>query len=744
MAAAKRYQEQLERYKKNVKASHEYFKPNIDRYHKFRKFVYDTSLTDDDTKLLAALGKPEMQFNMGEAYISRLRGEFAKQEPSLSVHPSGSSQVDVATREAVEGITRDILFYANNDSFEYEVYTDLLSGGYGTMKVWTDYVNEISNDQVIKIGRAEPTMCGFDIYAKKSHKADGNYCFENFIKYADEAEKEFNIKLDGMQFTKTDTGFDWSYKTQTADKVIVVCDYYEKIFKKAKTIRLSNGQDMLLDDYEQFEADWRARNIMQPPVPVRKPRDTMITVIARARIIENQVIEYVETDYRYLPLIFVDGNSALLKKGDIMQQMTKPYLYHAYDQQRLINFAGQTWAAEIENMTQANWVIAMESIPDNKEYQAAIMSNQAPANMLYKAYDGKNSDKQLPPPEKIARPNLPMEVLNTFMGGGQVLQSILGSYDAALGINNNELSGVAIEEAATQSNAAAMPYIKGFLQGLNQAAQVIVDLIPKYYTTPRTMPITAKDGKRQYIKINQPDGVQLNYDSNDLEVKVEAGVNFNIQKSRTLAQITALSQSMPIFGQFMNVKGLKTIVKNLEGHAMDELEELADEFMEELKQQQQQAAQMPNLNVIKAQAIQTKAQLDQGEFQLKQQKFQAEQQQNQIENQLDQAKTMNDANSNVNEYLKIQNQAKQNEFARQQAGVNDAIQFQRAKSEEYNDAVKLAVDATAKHNEHVLAVHDQLHRHAKESQQLENETATVQNNINQSNKKPENQTADNN
>jgi hypothetical protein len=734
MAVAKRHQEQLERYKKNVRASYEYFKPNVDRFHKFKNFIYNSSLTDTDKKLLKELGKPEMEFNMSEAFISRLRGEFAKQEPSIAVHAAGTGNVDNVTREAIEGITRDILFNANHNSFEYELYTDMLSGGYSTAKVWTDYVNEISNDQVIKLGHVDPTMCGFDVYAKHSHKGDGNYCFENYIKYADEAEKEFNIKLDGLQFTQTENGFDWSYKTETAEKVIVVCDFYEKTKKEAKTVRLSNGQDMLLKDYEEFEANWRKKYVMQPPIPVRKPRDTLITVITRSRLIENQVIEHVEMDYRFLPLIFFDGNSAMLKNGGTRQQMTKPYLYHAYHQQRMINFAGQTWGAELENMTQAQWVIAIESIPDHPDYREAIMSNQAPANMLYNVYADKTTEKPLPAPVKIPRPNLPVEVINTFASGQQVLQSILGNYDAQLGIQNNELSGVALEEAATQSNAAAMPYIKGFLQGLNQVAQVIVDLIPKYYTTPRTMPITGKDGKRTYMKVNQPGGVQLDYDSNDLEVKVDAGVNFNVQKSRTLAQITALSQAMPIFGQFMNVKGLKTIVKNLEGHAMDELEELADEFMQELKQQQAAQQGQPNPQAMDMMVKQKQVQNEAAKLQLEMQKFQADQQQTQAANQLEQSKIMNDANSNVNAYLKIQHVAQQNQFDRQQAGVKDAIEMNRAKAEEYNDSVQLALNAQHKQTEHALALHDQLHQHAKENQQLINETASVQNQIKQLNK----------
>jgi hypothetical protein len=171
-------------------------------------------------------------------------------------------------------------------------------------------------------------------------------------------------------------------------------------------------------------------------------------------------------------------------------------------------------------------------------------------------------------------------------------QSILGSYDASLGINDNQLSGTAIIEGATQSNATAMPYVVGFLQALSQVARIIVDLIPKYYMTARTIPIIKPDGSRDYQKINQQGGIDINYDQNALSVKVEAGVNFAVQKSRALQQIIAMTQVSPIFQQFINAKGLKVIIDNFEIKGSEQLKELADEFMQEMQKQQEQQQQM--------------------------------------------------------------------------------------------------------------------------------------------------------
>lgn len=709
MQLAKKHRDDLSRKKDNVQAYHQYFKPNFDRYHEFRRFIFKTSLSDDEKRVLDRLGKPQLEFNMTEAYISRLRGEFSKQEPSLSVTSVDGGQTDEATVNVVEGHARAMLFDANNDSFEYDIYMDLLSGGFSVIKTWTDYPHEMAFEQDIMFGRAfDPTLCGFDINASLPHKGDGLFCFQNFPKTIDELREEVGSGVDvkNLKFSRDNGGFNWSYKTQKQEEIVLICDYYEKKKRKAKIVKLANGQVMTADDYEQFVDNWKKSGRFEQPPAATRSRQSFITTVCRTKFIEDQVIDYEETDFKYLPLIFVDGNSILLRDGDdgAVQQMTRPYLYHARDQQRLINFAGQTLANELENMTQSKWVMPIEGLPDNPEYMESLMNNQVGNIVLFNAYRSKTDDKPLPPPREVQRTQTPPEVVNTFMAGQQIMQSIIGSYDASLGINDNQLSGIAITEAATQSNAAAMPYIVGFLQGLNQLAQIIVDLIPKYYTTPRTLPFLFSNGKRGFVPVNQPGGIQLNYDVSALQVKIESGVNFNIQKSRTLQQIVSLSQAMPIFGQFMNTKGLKVIVKNLEGHAMDELEELADQFMQELKQQQAAAQKQPN-------PLMLKTQIDHGKLQLEQQKLAATQQQNQTENQFRTAEIMNDANANTNDRLKIMTQ-------QQQAGINDAVQMKRAQAEEYNDAVDLALKADHQQHKQTLEITDQHHQHTKDALEL--------------------------
>lgn len=618
---AKKYSDELPRLKNNVKNTYTYFQPNYKRFNEFRRFVFDSSLTDDDKMVLDALKKPKIEFNIGEAYISRLRGEFSKQQPSIVVTADDGAQVSSELINMLESHLRHMLFDANKNSCEYNVYTDILSGGFSAIKIWTEYAHPMSFNQVIKFDRVyDPTLVGFDPLARTPHKGDGRFCFELFPKSRDEFEQEYpHIDLHGVDFTRNVDGFNWSYSNNQED-ILLICDYYEKKKKKKHIVQLVNNYVMTVDDYKLFVEEWNNSGMIeQVPAVKGKPRWTEIETICRYRFIENKVIEYIETDYPALPIVFVDGNSILIREGTNQGsfiQMTRPYIYHLKGLQQLKNFAGQTLANELENLVQHKFKVAKESLPDEQPYLDAYTNIQIANTLVYKAFKDNDPKIPVPAPQEIQRVPPPSEVISTFTLVDQMAQSILGSYDASLGINDNQLSGTAIVEGATQSNAAAMPYIVGFLQALSQVANIIIQMIPKYYVTPRTLPIVNAEGEREYKEINKPGQIYTNYDENALSVKVEAGVNFAIQKSRSLQQIISMSQAMPIFGQFMNSKGLKVLIDNLEIHGTEQLKELAEQFMQEMaqqqqmQQQQQQEAMKNNPMVLKAKNEEMKIQLD--------------------------------------------------------------------------------------------------------------------------------------
>lgn len=694
---AKKHTSQLEKIKDSVEQSYTYFRPNYQRYHEFKRFVYKSTLTEDDISVLSTLGRPQVEFNMMEAYLSRLRGEFSRMEPGFVVRAQdGFDLVDPKLIDILEAHFRAILNDSDNDGFSYDVYTDLLVGGFSVVEVYTDYLNEMSMDQKICVNRVfDPTLCGFDPLARTSHKGDGNYCFQLFPREKEDVEREYGSDaVKGLKYARAFSGFNWSYRAARKD-IVLLCDYYKKEFTKEKITKLSNGRVVTLKNYEKLEAMWNdAGFIEQPPIPIGRVRETTIEQIVRYRFSGAELIEKpVPTNYKMLPLIFFDGNSAVLRDNNdsTAEQMTRPYIYNVKDAQRLKNYAGQSLANELENTVQHKMIAAVESIPE--DYLDAYIDIQKPSTYMYNAFYEGDPNVTLPPPREVVRTPIPPQISETFNMTDNLIQGILGSYDAALGIQNNELSGVAIMQGAMHSNAAAMPYTVGFMKGLNRVCQMILDLIPKYYVTPRSLPIVHPDGKRSYQVINKQGNPYMDYDPMSLEVKVEAGVNFAVQKQISLETIIQLMQTSEAFASFINTKGLGILLDNIEIRGIEGLRQAASQFMQETAQKQAQMEQMAmqqaqqQLDPKEVMALQAQA-----EMMKVQQKKEAVATQAQVD--LIKIST-DDAVKNKQadiDFLKVMAEI-------QGAEVDQALKQEKLDAENARTAVDMAVDVSKHHHE---------------------------------------------
>lgn len=641
--------QKAEKIKAKINRQRAYFRSNYERFDEFYQFTHQTTLTAEDRDALEALEKPVLEYNIINAMVSRLCGEYSKQEPQLYASAINGQQVDPRTVQVVEGYFRHMLVETNKKNGQYLVYRDQLSGGMSCWKIYTDYRSPRSFAQDIILDRVyHPTLCGFDPLAQDQTKKDAEWYYELFPMQLSVFQQKFpDVDISELHFGSASSSA-WTYR-QDGEKIIVVCDFYEKKYETVTIVELADGQVLTKEDYKKMVEEWD--RFEQVPVKTNE-RVTTDGYFCRVRLIENQIIEEVDTDFTEPNLVFVDGDSSPEKQnagtGDIMgagseiKQFIKPYVFHAKDHQRMVNLAGQTIANYMENLVQHKFMIAQESLPDQREFQAAYKNVQKADVLVYKGFieAGENQEvMQMPPPQPVQEIPLTPVASDVFNNAIVMLQNILGSYDASLGIQNNELSGVAIVEAATQSNAAAMPYIVSNLNSLNQVGKVVLGLIPKIHKTPTTVPIRIQGEKHaQYIMVNGNGGPSLQYDADALGIEVNAGPSFAIARSRAFNQITTLMKVNPVFAQFINEEGMDILLDNLEFYGIDLVRDKANAFMEKLKQQQAQQQQMAmqeqqnNPQVVAAQAAQLNAQANMVKAQTERLQIQSDAQQSKMTN----------------------------------------------------------------------------------------------------------------
>jgi hypothetical protein len=374
-----------------------------------------------------------------------------------------------------------------------------------------------------------------------------------------------------------------------------------------------------------------------------------------------------------------------------VEQFTKPYIHAAIGAQKLLNFSIQTLGNEVENMMQHKLMAPKEGIPP--AYADAYTNYQQASVLIYNAFKNDDPNIPLPPPQAIPRVPMPQEVNQAISISTSIIQNVLGSYDAQQGnVGNQLLSGKALQAGATQSNMAAMPYVVNFLKALNRLAQLTLEMIPKYYNTPRTIPVLDMDGKRSYKRINQKGGVNLEFDPSVLDVRVEAGVNFQVQHDQALDKIVQLANAMPTFGQFINSIGLDVLVDNLEIYGQDRLKALVPKFQEQQQQQQQMAMQQMQNNPqvmmakTKAMQVQLQGQKQMQDAQYNQAKLQADTQQQQIDN--------------VLRAQEIQNERMETEGALQQNQQDNIVQLEKSETEKLVHQLDAALALAEHHRTH--------------------------------------------
>ncbi|HMG14727.1 MAG TPA: hypothetical protein VK590_04735, partial [Saprospiraceae bacterium] len=155
---------------------------------------------------------------------------------------------------------------------------------------------------------------------------------------------------------------------------------------------------------------------------------------------------------------------------------------------------------------------------------------------------------------------------------------------------------------------------------------------------------------KSFIKINQEDGLDFNFDTNALNVVVKAGASFQVQKSRTIMMVKEMMGMSPLFAQFIAEKGLNFVLDNMEGKGIDQLKGMVDEYVQEMQQQKQMAMQQQqqemqnNPMVVKNQLTMQKMQQD---SQKHDKQFQLDIQKLQVQNEELQANLMKERERNA-------------------------------------------------------------------------------------------------
>ena len=148
---------------------------------------------------------------------------------------------------------------------------------------------------------------------------------------------------------------------------------------------------------------------------------------------------------------------------------------------------------------------------------------------------------------------MPAGALQEALNASDDMKAIMGLHDASLGARSNETSGRAIMARQREGDVSTFHYIDNLSRAIRHAGRILIDLIPRVYSTPRMIRVLGPEGKPGLARIQpgtrptQPEGVERIYDLSvgKYDLTVRAGPSFTSRREEAANQMLELVRAFP-------------------------------------------------------------------------------------------------------------------------------------------------------------------------------------------------------
>ncbi len=527
-----------------------YFGENITRGKADMDFVLRDQWSALERSEFNRLFKPAMTFNKIYDSTKKVVGEQRKNKPDLIVRSltgkSTQQQIDLRA-----DLVRTISYQSQNDLVYQTAFRQALMMGFGAFEINLEYANPRSFQQVIKYDLIpDVTRTSFDPTALKPHKGDGNFCARQFIYTKDEFYATYPWVQNPVSYSDPRSLLDFQWETRDT---IVVCKYTRKEWYPLKMYLLDNGDAVSEAEWDEMQKKHAIQKniakdaqvvgdmILNSIPKIVGDRNSKDYFIRQYMLVQNQIIEYTDWPSKFLPLIFVDGDSNFIQG----KQYTRSFAHEAKDAQKFVNYVGSEIAAEIKNRRREQWIGTPDNILGNEQmWRHPELQN----GILLAKPDIKTGAM----PQKMPPWELSQTLLAQFQRGSQDIREILG-FSENEALQGRDMSGKARRERKMEGSMSAYVFFDNLNQAVEQGGRVVLDLLPVIAgENERHMVVSKPDGRTESITLNKrtKDGVVNTLEKGDYDVEIDTGPSFAVQKDIALEffqqTIAANPQTFPL------------------------------------------------------------------------------------------------------------------------------------------------------------------------------------------------------
>jgi hypothetical protein len=514
--------------------------------------------------------RPCLTINKLPQHVRQVTNEQRQNRPSGKVIPADDNG-DIEVAEIFDGIVRHIEYISDADVAYDTACDNQVTYGEGYIRILTEYCNEDSFDQELKIGRVRNS---FSVYMDPTMQdptgADAQWCFitEDVTK-ADYA-RMFPDAAPISSMLAQGVG-DQSLSQWLSEDTVRIAEYFYTDHEDA-TLHLYPGNITAFANTPQD----KQLKLMYGGKPLKS------RVVDRKKIMwiktnGYEVIQEREWAGRWIPVVRVVGNEFEVDG----QLHVSGLVRNAKDAQRMYNYWVSQEAEMLALAPKAPFIgYGGQFEGYEQQWKTANTTNWPYLEVNPDVTDGAGGS--LPLPQRAQPPMASSGLLQAKAGASDDIKSTTGQYDSSLGATSNERSGKAILAREKQGDTGTYHYVDNLARAIRHVTRQLVDIIPKIYDTERVARIVGIDGEVGMVKVNpsQQEPVKKIIDQNgnlvekiynpsvgQYDVMVTTGPGYMTKRQEALDAMGNILQTNP---QLWQVAG-DLFVKNMDWPGAQEM-----------------------------------------------------------------------------------------------------------------------------------------------------------------------------
>jgi hypothetical protein len=433
--------------------------------------------------------RPCLTINKLPQHVKQITNEQRMNRPSVKVIPV-DDKGDVEVAEIYNGIIRHIEYISDADVAYDTACENQVAYGEGYIRLLTEYCDETTFDQDIKIGRIRNSFSVYmDPLIQDQTGADARWCFITEDMTKAEYERLYPNAAPINTLMSLGTG-DQSISQWINENTVRIAEYFYIENEKATLNLYPNN----LTAFEGTADDKTLRSMFTKPL---RSRVADRKKVKWCKINGYEILEERDWAGSYIPVVRVMGNEFEVDGRVYISGLVR----NAKDAQRMYNY----WVsqeAEMLALAPKAPFIGYGGQFEGYEQQWKTANTQ---NWPYLEVNPDVTDGQgavLPLPQRAQPPMASSGLLQAKAGASEDIKSATGQYNASLGMTSNERSGKAILARQREGDVGTYHYVDNLARAIRHVGRQLVDLIPKIYDTERIARIIGEDGQSSTVKIN--------------------------------------------------------------------------------------------------------------------------------------------------------------------------------------------------------------------------------------------------